>query len=489
MSLLSPRNGSSAGRVRRVRCAWIAVAVATFCWPGGPAMAQLAGVGAVGGVYIDPEGMLRETKTLTDQDLRSRLAKDLAGGGPSQAIAATTSLRKVSLRRLEQAVARFHETNEPIPSEYRFLAGLTSVRYVLVFPDAGDVVLAGPAEGWQHLPSGDIVGQQSNRPALQLDDLIVALRYAFGDRDADSFLGCSIEPTEKGVQAHGAYIRRMGPMNASRVPEVIQGLEQAVGAQDIHVYGVDPTTRFALQMIAADYRLKRIALAHDPSPAAKLPSYLDLAEKTITGGQQRQHRWWFVGHYDAIRQTPDQLAFEFEGQGLKVATAPMHAGGPPGRDASKPARSAKLFADLATKSVPELARNIPAVAELQNLVGLAVAGVLIRRQSEGQRNANDVAIAGGEQAAGATGRWRPAHFLDHERCPIARFVTPRQTPSLANVRFVKEQFWMFSVSGGVEIDPTSLADQERLKTAAGPSLGEARRQSGPPADESRWWWD
>jgi hypothetical protein len=50
--------------------------------------------------------------------------------------------------------------------------------------------------------------------------------------------------------------------------------------------------------VAADYRLKRIALAHDPSPSKKVPSYLDLAEKAVTGGPQKQHRWWFVGHFD-----------------------------------------------------------------------------------------------------------------------------------------------------------------------------------------------
>src|SRR5439155_14031758 len=130
--------------------------------------------------------------------------------------------------------------------------------------------------------------------------------------------------------------------------------EQAMGPQDIHVYGVTPSSRFALEMIAADYRLKRIALAHDPAPTQKLPSYLDLAERTLTGGPQRQHRWWFVGHFDAIRHTADRLAFEFDGPGLMVDTAPTQTGS--GRNApnpppaqkptpvSKPTRAAILIA-------------------------------------------------------------------------------------------------------------------------------------------------
>ncbi|MBI3861593.1 MAG: DUF1598 domain-containing protein [Planctomycetia bacterium] len=462
-----------------------AVVIAALSVPGGEAMAQ----GVVGGVYIDPDGMLRQTSTLSEQDLRERLARE-GGAVPAQFSAAASPLRKISLRRLEQAVAALHESGQPVPADVRYLAGLTGIRCVLVFPEAEDVVIAGPAEGWQQIPAGDVVGQQSQRPVLQLDDLIVALRYAFADRDEDSFLGCSIEPTEKGVQAHGAFMRGIGEMNASRLPEVLQGLEQAVGPQDVHVYGVNPATRFALQMIAADYRLKRIALAHEPSPSAKLPSYLDLAEKSIAGSKPRQHRWWFVGHYDAIRRTADNLAFEFEGQGLKVDTAPVHAGDPQQRDTSKPAKSAKQFADLATKHLPEMARKIPAVAELQNLVSLAVAGTLVRRQSvDADRDGAGAAGPDAVAASGASRRWRPRHFLDAEHCPVATYITPRQTPSLANARFVRNQIWMFSVCGGVEIDPARLADSDRLKPAAGNKLSDVRRQAAPPADADRWWWD
>lgn len=479
-------------RLTMVACGvWLAV-----WWRADPAHAQ-AGFGAVGGVYIDAEGMLRQTSTLSEQELRGKLAGDAQAGRASPDVAARSPLRKISLNRLEQAVARFHESGESIPAEVRFLAGLTGIRYVLVYPESGDVVLAGAAEGWRQLPSGDFVGLRSNRPVLQLDDFVVALRYAFADRDPGGFLGCSIEPTAQGVQAHAAYVRRLGGMDGSQIPQIVQGMEQAVGPQDIHVYGINPSSRFALQMVAADYRLKRIALAHDSSPVARLPSYLDLAEKTINGGPQRQHRWWFVGHYDAIRQTADRLAFEFEGTGLKVDTAPTLGPAQQAKNTDKPSRSAKLFAELASKHLPELAEKVPAVAELQNLVGLAVASVLIRRQSEAQDSggdANESSIAGSSaadngQVKSEPSHWRPRHFLDGRACPVAALEVPRTTPSLANVRFVKNQFWLFSVSGGVEIDPSRLADAEHLKPAASPKLGESRLQAAPPADEARWWWD
>src|SRR5262249_26147572 len=225
------------------------------------------------------------------------------------------------------------------------------------------------------------VGSQSHRPLLQIDDLVVALRYAFAEGPADSFLGCSIEPTDAGVKAHAAYVRGLGGIDRAQLPQILQGMEQAIGPQDIYVYGIEGSNRFALQMIAADYRLKRISLAHDVSPSKNVPSYLDLAEKSATGGPQRQHRWWFFGHYDAIRHTADRLAFEFEGNGLKVETAPTQTKKVAARTAAKPTRAATMFAELATKHFPELAERIPAFTELQNLVSLAVAGGLVRQQS------------------------------------------------------------------------------------------------------------
>src|SRR5262249_3414646 len=214
------------------------------------------------------------------------------------------------------------------------------------------------------------VGSQSHRPLLQIDDLVVALRYAFAEGPADSFLGCSIEPTDAGLKAHAAYVRGLGGIDRARLPQILQEMEQAIGPQDIYVYGIEGSNRFALQMIAADYRLKRISLAHDPSPSKNVPSYLDLAEKSATGGPQRQHRWWFVGHYDAIRHTTDRLAFEFEGSGLKIETAPTQTKQAGARKDPKPSRAAALFAELATKNFAELAENVPAFAGLQNLVGL-----------------------------------------------------------------------------------------------------------------------
>src|SRR5262249_713891 len=155
--------------------------------------------------------------------------------------------------------------------------------------------------------------------------------------------------TEQGLKAHARYVSGLGEMSAARLRQVLPEMEQAIGPQDIHVYGIEGSSRFALQMIAADYRLKAISLAIDPSPPKNVPVYLDLADDGVTGGAQKQYRWWFDGHYDAIHHTADRLAFEFEGQGLKVETAPTLAkkAAPAPRNAARPSRAATQFAALA----------------------------------------------------------------------------------------------------------------------------------------------
>ena len=88
--------------------------------------------------------------------------------------------------------------SQPIPDAVRFLAGLQRVKYVLVYPEKKDIVLAGPAEGWRVDTMGSVVGATSGRPVLTLDDLMVAMRVA--ESSNRSGISCSIDPTPEGLQ-------------------------------------------------------------------------------------------------------------------------------------------------------------------------------------------------------------------------------------------------------------------------------------------------
>ena len=441
-------------------------------------MVPVVGFGAVGGVYIDADGLLREASALPADERLKLLRLQAFAEASAPDLAAHSALRKVSLRRLEERVQRLHAAGKPFPAEVRYLAGLQQVRYIFLYPEARDVVIAGPAEGWTQAPTGEVVGAGSGRPVLHLDDLIVALRYAFAQGRVDPFIGVSIEPTEQGIKKHRAYVSRLrGRFEPSRAKQVFAGMAEAMGPQQIKLYGVEPSSRFAMKLVAADYRLKRLALDHDPEPVPELTSYFDLAARRgRLAAREPQHRWWFLAEYDAIGHSPDGLAFELTGQAVKVVTERTYLAGRGGETEKLPASAAaEQFAESFTEHFTAIAEKMPVFAELQNLIALSVAAELIAR--------------GGNRSRGAASAiWRPAHFLDTEKCVIPRVHVPEHVPSLVNYRRVGGRYWLISVSGGVEIDPARLAAAESLAETPSANLN-VRRKERPGPDATGWWWD
>jgi hypothetical protein len=153
----------------------------------------------VGGVSISAEGLIGATDQAGERELRAEMAKALHPV-PGD-LKPFSKLRKVSLRGLEAAIAS-HRANETtnLPQTIQMLAGLQQVQYVFVYPELNDIVLAGPAEGWQVNPKGEVVGLTTGKPVMRLDDLMVGLRYA-----REGAVQCSIDPTEKGLAALRQY--------------------------------------------------------------------------------------------------------------------------------------------------------------------------------------------------------------------------------------------------------------------------------------------
>jgi len=241
-------------------------------------------------------------------------------------------------------------------------------------------------------------------------------------------------------------------------------------------------------MVAADYRLKRIAMAHDPSPIRQVSSYLDFAAQRLGGSSAagQQHRWWFVGHFDAIHETPDGLAFQLSGQGIRVAAAPTVFGKSGSKQKSpKAGPAARQFANTFTKYFPALAKKIPVFAELRNLIGLSVVAELIARKPTQLAEGRDQNATPPEQAE----FWRPVHFLDTQKCPIVNYSIPKKIPSLASYRLVRGRRWLISVSGGVEISPRELTSRKFLKLAGDHRLRDARLQAEYQQSSDHWWWD
>jgi hypothetical protein len=155
-----------------------------------------AGVGgirqnAVGGVLVDAQGVVRAATVENQQAFLNEVRKrvDL----PQGALAEATDLRMVSLRGLQDAIRQSQAIGQELPDAIRFLAGLTRIEYVLVYPERNDIVLAGPAEPWTIRQDGSVVGAESGHPTLHLEDLMVAMQSVESARDGG--ISCSIEPT------------------------------------------------------------------------------------------------------------------------------------------------------------------------------------------------------------------------------------------------------------------------------------------------------
>ncbi len=204
---------------------------------GATANAQFGGFGgfgfnrSVGGVSIDPSGVLEAPTEADDEALAAALAKvDL---GVPRDLEKFEELRAVSLKWLEESVAAARKANQPVPAAVECVAGLQRVRYVFAVPERHDVILVGPAEGWKIDRLGNVVGATTNRPVILLDDLMAAIRSGAPSRI--EAITCSIDPTPEGLaraQAVLAQLRSIGNPD-----ETASAGEDALGPQGITVMG------------------------------------------------------------------------------------------------------------------------------------------------------------------------------------------------------------------------------------------------------------
>ena len=210
--------------------------------------------GAYAGVEIDAQNVLK-MQTYVEPSMESlRMRKMSASREIAQDLREFNPARAVSLTRLEYEIAR---NNGIVTDEVRYMAGLQRIDYVFVYPETGDVVLVGPAEGWYKDVSGRVVGLTTGQPVLRLDDMVAAMRtYAPNSKEA-KVIGCSIDPTQEGLARFQKFQQQIGTTAVpSMTDAIVKGSREALGLQKVSVLGVDPQTHFAKVLVEADYRMK-----------------------------------------------------------------------------------------------------------------------------------------------------------------------------------------------------------------------------------------
>lgn len=413
---------------------------------------------AVGGVAVDANGVLEAPTVQDDRELAQlREQTKLDVPAPLQEF---TERRAVSLKQLEAALRKCQAEMKPIPEEVKYLAGLQRVQYVFIYPERQDIVLVGPAEGWALDDLGNVVGATTNRPVLLLDDLMVALRS--GKTSGQEPITCSIDPTPEGLAKVQAVANRLSQMGNSE--ETLTRIEEALGPQQISVTGVADTSHFARAMVAADFRMKRIAMDFEPAPVNGLKSFLSMVKTGPRGMNNMLPRWWLAPNYEPLARTADGLGWELRGQGVKCMSNEdfVNESGERTVGVQKNPAAEKWAAKM-TELYPELAAHDSSFGELRNIMDLAVIGALIEKE-----RLLDIA------------NLQLPRLMSEQ--PLERYPAPKQTASKASA-IKQRNGWVISASGGVEMLPWHIASEVETVEAVGDVRGEMS------TDVEEIWWE
>ena len=415
------------------------------------------------GIAIDASGELKMVSSVDPTLKAQALTAEKALGTD---LYKPVDYRYISLNRLEKTI---EDNNFVVTDEMKYLAGLQRVEYVFYLPESNDVVIAGPAEGWVRDSVTDrVIGVKSGRPVVQLQDLVAALRLYAPEEDDPGVIGCTIDPTQEGLERMQKFIRSIRP-NQINVSYIRNGLVTSLGMHQVRIFGVNPNTHFAKVLVEADYRMKLIGIGLEKSPAA-VKTFISAASASEVSNNALC-RWYFVPNYECVRMSPDGNAMKIEGQGVKLVGEDevVTRSGDRRSTAGSQNRASRVFTTSFTQRYEKVATVCPVYAELRNLIDLSIVAAYMRQQDIfGKAN------------------WTMPVFGDEGKFAIETSSAPKFAPS-ACAAYSKGGRLMTPIGGGVEIHPAVALNQENLISNEDKSVEQTKQTVVIP--EGRWWWN
>ena len=420
------------------------------------------------GVRVDPKGVLYR---LTKEEQTGRLAAlgvQARTATLNEDMSRQSEMRMVSLTRLEAEVSRRVDSGEPVVESMRKLAGLSQIKYVFVYPESNEIVIAGPAEGWKYDANGVAVGTNSGKPALQLDDLVTVLRtFSPGARQ---MFGCSIDPRPEGLKAVKQFVtdsQNAGPLAAGGAKNWATQIGDKLGRQDITIYGVPTNSNVARVILEADYKMKLIGIGKLEG-GSNVPDYFELTQRhpEFATSNIEALRWWLSMKYEAVLHNSDRTSFEIAGSSVQCKSENEHL-----KDTGERVQSGKaepineMFAQNFTDNYNELAAKEPVFSDLKSVFDLALVAALIER----------------EDLDGKT-HWNRGAFAVNGAYKSASFNVPKSVDTVVNHRVYKGKDIVVQVAGGVRADVAAIVSDESLQK-------ESTSATKPALPEGRWWWD
>lgn len=420
-------------------------------------------LGVVGGVSVDAEGALRNATAQERLGQLKSMRESVAT--PTDSMAGKSELRMISLSKLQAELAKAISENKQLSDEVLYLAGLQRVEYVFVYPEANDIVLAGPAEGWVVREDASVVGKTTGRPVLHLEDLITAFRTT--DAAQTRAISVSIDPTPEGAVRLNRVLSQLRTGPGFNPTAVEPALREAFGPQMVTLSTVAADSRMANTLVAADYRMKRLAMNLEESPVAGLPSYMEMISQT-GASRGTQPRWWMACDYDAILHSDDMLAWKVTGLGIKAMTEDAMVDAKGKRSQTGKANpQAQKWADRFTEKFDDLCATNAAFGDLRNVMDLNIVATVIRAHELEKVAGCDFGLITGTSGSLETPQWQTPKTI----APECSFVRGRAG-------------WTISASGGVEINSWKIVSQQ---SKTDDSVKAIRAKAGDRTDT--WWWN
>ena len=425
-----------------------------------------------GGIAVDANGIVRRKKVgKASGGLELDLIRDSAkktSDGSTADVRASSDLRMISLPRLERELMLRVAFGEKPTEAMRHLAGLHEIRYLFIFPETNDIVIAGPAASWSTNENGQAV-TKTGRPVLLLDDLVSLLRNA---REQNGRFGCSIDPKKKSLAATKAFLEEpTGSLKPHQTKRWVKQIRDTLGLQDISVYGVDHRSHVGHVLIEADYHMKLVGMGLEPG-AGDLKSYLAMIPANAIPTSMDVMRWWFTLRPGCMRQNEKGTAFQFAKQCAQLQTENERLSNDGKRTHTGNASELnQTFAHKFTREFPHLRRKYPIYSELENLFRMSlVAGVL--QTSDVQEKVE----------------WKADWLVDGVKSAVG--IKPVEVPSIVNHRVINRKHVVVGVSGGVTVNVSNVVrNMKRVDGSATLiSSSNAAKRTVPKTDSS-WWWD
>ncbi|MEZ6138794.1 MAG: DUF1598 domain-containing protein [Pirellulaceae bacterium] len=420
-------------------------------------------VGVVGGVTIDADGTVRSASAEDRSGSLAKLRQHVAE--PAGELTPAVNLRMISLSKLQAELQRAIAEDRPVTEDVLYLAGLQRIEYVFVYPEQNDIVLAGPAEGWVVREDASVVGKISGRPVLQLEDLLTALRTTQASQK--EAISVSIDPTPEGELRLNKLLSQINTGAGFNAAALEASMKEAFGPQQVKLTTIPADSRMAQTLVAADYRMKRLAMNLEESPVPGLPSYMQMIRDT-GASNGTQPRWWMACDYDAILHSDDLLAWKLTGTGIKAMTEDeVVAATGSRRGLGKANKQAQRWADLFTDKYNELCATNTAFGDLRNVMDMnIVATVIAGHELENVANCN-LSLLRGENGSLPTPKWQTPSTISPE-CSFVR----------------GNRGWTVSASGGVEINPWKVVSQQSKADASVKAV--YQKAAG---ESKNWWWN